>query len=85
MSSSFALLMAGATKFGLGRGGGLQNRISKTTLFSDKRQKSLERLRRDLKLLQRSFSGQVNIEATRGHQMLNFNKITMFPQTVAIY
>ena len=66
-----------------GGGGGLQSRISKTTLLSDKRQGALDGPRRDLKLLQRSFSGQVNIEVTRGHQMSNFGKITIFPQTIA--
>ena len=68
---------------GGGGGGGLQSRISKTTLLSDKRQGALDGPRRDLKLLQRSFSGQVNIEVTRGHQMSNFGKITIFPQTIA--
>ena len=62
---------------------GLQSRVSKTTLLSDKRQGALDGPRRDLKLLQRSFSGQVNIEVTRGHQMSNFGKITIFPQTIA--
>ena len=40
--------------------------------------------RRDLKLLQRSFLGQVNIEVTRGHQRSNILKIAIFSRTFAI-
>ena len=58
--------------------------LKKTTLFSDKRLTELDRPWRDLKLLQRSFSGQVNIEVTRAHQRLNFQKMVIFSQAMAI-
>ena len=40
-----------------------------------KLQKALHRPQRELQLLLRSFSGQVNIEVTRGQEMSNFKKI----------
>ena len=45
---------------------------------SDGRRKRHEKTRRDLKLLLSSFSGQVNIEVTRGNQRPNFVKTEIF-------
>ena len=65
----------------MGRGGGgasdTPSYLKKTTIFSDKKQMALDRPRRDLKLLDRPFSGQINIEVTRGNQRPNFEKIAI--------
>ena len=52
--------------------------LKKTTLLNGKWQTALDRSQRDLKLLQRSLSGQINTEVTRAQQRLNLEKIAIF-------
>ena len=60
------------------------HQISKATL-SDKQETALDRLRRDLELLQRSFSGQVNIDVNRDHRRRNFGTQQLFSLTITSY
>ena len=71
---AITLFRAGSERFDSGRGGGgysAPRQISKTKHRSDKRQMALDGSVKDLQLVHTTFSGQINIEVTRGHLQLN--------------
>ena len=67
--AQLTLFLAGSAGTRNWRGGPIRPPSDlKTTHCSDKRQTAFDRAFKDLQLLQKTFSGQVNIEVTRGHQ-----------------
>ena len=69
VASGLTLFRAGSERFDSGRGGAFGPPSDlETTHQSNKRKTAFDRSLKDLQLLHKTFSGQVNIEVTRGHQ-----------------